>query len=90
MNLRDGSVAWDTWALGAIILESDMEKDEYFAVNQERGSIVKATAHLDKPGVCRHLKEIVRKTVLVKEEEKMMSIDDIITLLKLVTFKRYI
>ena len=56
LNLRDGSFTWDVWALGAIILESDMEKDEYFVVNQERGSIAKATAHLDKPEVCRHLK----------------------------------
>ena len=67
-----------------------MEKDEYFAVNQERGSIVKATAHLARTGVCRHLKEIIRRTVLVKEEGKLMSIDDIIALLKLVAFKRYI
>ena len=88
--MKDGSKAWDIWAFGAIILESDMEKDEYFSVKEERGSINKAATHLERPAVCRHLKEIVRRTVLVKEEEKLMSLDDIIALLKLVAFKRYI
>ena len=53
-------------------MEADMEKDEYFNVCLERGSINKATAHIDKPAVCRHIKEIIRRTVLVKEEVKMM------------------
>jgi hypothetical protein len=28
-ELRDGSSRWDIWAIGAIILESNMERDEY-------------------------------------------------------------
>jgi len=30
--LRDGSTAWDIWALGVIIMEADMDRDEYFNV----------------------------------------------------------
>ena len=29
-HLRDGSTIWDIWALGVIVMEADMEKDEYF------------------------------------------------------------
>ena len=85
----DGSNVWDIWALGAIIMESDMEKDEYFNVCLERGSISKANAYLERPGVCRHLKEIIPRTVLVKEKEKIMTLDDMIVLLKQASFKRY-
>ena len=28
-DLRDGSVLWDIWALAAMILECDMEVNEY-------------------------------------------------------------
>jgi hypothetical protein len=31
----DGSFAWDYYSLGAIILESDMTKDCFFAVKTE-------------------------------------------------------
>jgi len=44
---------------------------------------------LEKPVVCRHIKEIVRRTVIVKEEDKLMSLDDIIAKLKQASFKKY-
>ena len=36
LNMDDGSPKWDVWALGAMILEADLEKDEYLRVNNER------------------------------------------------------
>jgi len=72
-----------------MVMEADMEKDEYFNVCYERGSINKANSYLDKPAVCKHLKEIIRRTVIVKEEAKMMSLDDMIAKLKQASFKRY-
>ena len=35
-QLEDGDPRWDVWALGAMILEADMEKDEYLRVDNER------------------------------------------------------
>ena len=87
--MLDGSTAWDRWALGAIILESDMQKDEYFNVCQERGSLAKASMHIERPGVCRHIKELIRRTVLVKEDDKIMALDEMMVLLKQASFKRY-
>ena len=46
--------------------------------------------HIERPGVCRHIKEIIRRTVLVKEEEKIMALDELKTLLKQASFKRYL
>jgi serine/threonine protein kinase len=38
-NLEDGSILWDVWAFCAIVLECDMETDEYLRVATERGSL---------------------------------------------------
>lgn len=35
-NLEDGSPKWDIWALGAMILEADLEKDKYYNITNER------------------------------------------------------
>jgi hypothetical protein len=35
-DLPDGSILWDVWAFAAIILECDMEIDEYKEVMTER------------------------------------------------------
>ena len=66
-----------------------MEKDEYYSVKQERGALGKAQAHLEKKGVSKYLKEIVRGTVLLKGEDKMLSVDEIMVLLKKVEFMAY-
>lgn len=34
-NWRDGSRRWDVWALAAMILEADMEKDSYYKTKGE-------------------------------------------------------
>lgn len=36
-NLKDGSTAWDIWAIAAIILECDMRPGEYYGVSTDRG-----------------------------------------------------
>ena len=62
-NLKDGSVLQDIWAFAAIILESDMDVNEYKGVMSERGSLAKATKHLEKKEVCDNLKDIIRGTL---------------------------
>lgn len=51
-DLKDGSTLWDIWAFGAVILECDMEVDEYKQVMTEREGVRKAEKHVEKPGVC--------------------------------------
>ena len=85
-DVADGCVTWDIWALCAIILESDMEKDEYYTVKQERGALGKAQGYLERKGVSKYLKEIVRGTILLKGVDRMLTLDEIIALLKKVEF----
>ena len=63
-DLFDGSTEWDIWAFAAIILESDMEVNEYKEVMSERGSLQKAGKHIEQPGVSDELKRIIRGTML--------------------------
>jgi hypothetical protein len=64
---RDGSVRWDVWAMAAIILESNMEKDAYYDTKDERDSVSKARQHLKTPRVCIHLKKLINGTILRNE-----------------------
>jgi len=41
-DLPAGRVIWDVYSYACIILESDMEMDEYLAIHTERESMVKA------------------------------------------------
>ena len=81
-NLKDGSILWDIWAFAAIILESDMDADVYKQVNSERESITKAQKHLERNGVCDHLKAIIRGTLLRGRIIEMISLDEILEHLK--------
>ena len=45
-NMDDGSPRWDVWALGAVILEADMEKDQYLNIDSERAAQNLCQKHL--------------------------------------------
>jgi hypothetical protein len=62
-NLKDGSTKWDSYALAAMILEADMEKDAYLSVQSERGTKDKVEAYLDEPGTCPDLRNLMRRTL---------------------------
>jgi hypothetical protein len=46
MTWRDGSTKWDLWSIVAIILECDMNVDDYAECDGEHHSIYKAKNHL--------------------------------------------
>jgi len=77
-NLKDGSTKWDSYALAAMILEADMEKDAYLSVQSERGTKAKVEAYLDEPGTCPDLRNLMRRTLLVANIEEILDIDSII------------
>jgi hypothetical protein len=52
------------YAFACIILESDLEIDEYLIVNSEREGLLKAEKHVKSEKVCPHLKTILRGTLL--------------------------
>lgn len=81
-DLLDGSTEWDIWAFAAIILESDMEVNEYKEVMSERGSLQKAGKHIEQPGVSDELKRIIRGTILKGGKGDIMGLDEILELLK--------
>ena len=46
-DLKDGSILWDIWSFAAIILESDMDVNEYKEVMTERQGLTKAEKHIE-------------------------------------------
>lgn len=71
---------WDLWAYAAIILESDMPKKKYLAANREATSLKLAEEHIAHKDTCGEIKELVRKTLLEKDIERMLKLDQIIDL----------
>ena len=61
---RNGSKKWDVWALAAIILEADMQKDEYKKLNKEELCIKAAEEHIKTRKASRTLKQIMKETIL--------------------------
>ena len=74
-NIRDGEKAWDVFSIGAIILEADLQGEEYHSVNKPEEIIRKAKQYLLKSKICPHIKEILQQTLLAKEPKDMMKID---------------
>ena len=56
---RDGSRKWDIWSLAAIILEADMDLDEYLHTRDERGALSKFHQHSLHPHTCYPLRDLV-------------------------------
>lgn len=71
-----------------MILESDMDVDEYKQVMTERAGLQKASKHCEKAGVCMHLKTLIRGTILKARISEMLSLDEIIDLLSKVSFRK--
>ena len=64
-DLRDVSTKWDIWALGAMVLEADLDRNEYLRVKNERGTNFHATKHLRDGKPCAGVAAIIKGTVLV-------------------------
>jgi hypothetical protein len=52
-----------------MILECDMEKDEYLHVKTDKETKVKLRKHLKREGICKHLKVIWEGTLMKKKNE---------------------
>lgn len=86
---RDGSKKWDVWSLAAILLEADMEKDEYIKTKDDKETKCKLRKHLKYEDVCHHLRVIWEGTLQKKKKEEMITIDEIAKHLRRVKFRSY-
>lgn len=89
IDLRDGSTRWDVWALAAIILEADMEPGAYRTASNERGSLLRAEAHIKEADTSGHLRRLLNHTMLRSKEDQMDGLDFISAELKLIQFRKY-
>ena len=55
-GLPAGSLLWDVYSYACIILESDMEIDEYLEIQSERESLLKAEKYIRLQDVCPMMK----------------------------------
>ena len=82
-----GSKAWDIYSFACIILESDLETDEYLSVNNTRSIEWKAEKHVKRDDVCPQLKMLLRGTILRGKLSDMISVDDMMCLLERIKFR---
>ena len=76
-NLKDGSTKWDSYALAAMALECDMEKDAYLHVMTERGVKAKVNEYLNEKGTCPELRNLLRRTLLAHDADDILEINEI-------------
>jgi serine/threonine protein kinase len=88
-NLDDGSPRWDVWALGAMILEADLEKDQYINVNNESTAQNLCQQHLRRGNVNQELKEVLRMTVMAANAVDIEKLRDIMPLIPKMKFRAF-
>ena len=88
-NLDYDSSKWDVWALGAMILEADLEKDQYLAVNNERTAQNICQLHLRRGDVNQDLKEVLRMTVMASLVVDIVKLRDIMPLIPKMKFRAF-
>jgi serine/threonine protein kinase len=77
-NLRDGSTKWDVYAMAAVILECDLEKDAYYGVRSVKETRFVISKYIEEPGVCKHMKHMIKRTLLAGHVNDMLGIDELV------------
>ena len=70
-----------------MILEADLEKDEYLRVDNERVSQNVCEKHLKQGDVNEELKEVLRKTILAVNVVHIESLDKLMPLIARLKFR---
>jgi len=76
-SLRDGSTKWDVYAMAAVILECDLDKDAYYGVRSVKEARYVIAKYLEEPGVCKHMKHMIKRTILVGNMNDIMEVDEL-------------
>ena len=85
----NGSFQWDIWALAAIILECDLEKDAYFRTKEEKQTKAYAKLHFDNEDVCKHLKELISKIIIKAPMRPNFELDELESAVSKIEFRAY-
>ena len=88
-QMEDGSPKWDIWALGAMILEADLEKDRYLRVDNERMSQNLCEKHLKRNDVNFELKEVLRMTVMAPLAADIQTLEAIMPFIQKMKFLQH-
>ena len=88
-NLDDGSPKWDVWGLGAMILEADLEKDQYINVNNERTAQNLCQQYLRRGDLNQEPKEVLRMTVMAANAVDIEKLRDIMPLIPKIKFRAF-
>jgi len=72
---RNGSDQWDIWALAAMILESDMNKREYYRCYSEIDTKNRARKHIEREDVSKKLKQIMDLVILEPKKDVKLSLE---------------
>jgi hypothetical protein len=78
---------FDIWALGAIILESDLKYDVYFKCEGEEEAKKMAKTRTKDPKTCNYLKSILNGIILAEDDDEIITIDEILKNLERTTFR---
>ena len=70
-----------------MILEADLEKDEYLRVDNERVSQNVCEKHLKQGDVNEEIKEVLRKTILAVNVVHIESLDKLMALIARLRFR---
>ena len=85
----DGDICLDVYALAAIIVECDMEKDTYVRIADERAGRVLIKKHIEDKGTCAIIAELAKKTVLDVSAHFIPTLDEVEEMIKKIQFRRY-
>ena len=60
----DGSVMWDMYALACIVVECDMQTDNYLRANDSRVGLGMIKKHVEQKETCKHIFALVDRVIL--------------------------
>lgn len=85
----DGCQTWDKYALACIVIECDMEKDEYMRVKDERGGKALIKKHVENKATCEHIFDLADRLLLRHDSANEPSYDEIAEMIKRMKFRQY-
>ena len=83
----DGCQTWDKYALACIVLECDMEKDEYIRAKDERVAKTLIKKHVENKGTCEHIFALSDRMILRYDSGNEPSYDEIAGMIKKMKFR---
>jgi hypothetical protein len=85
----DGSVMWDMYALACIVVECDLQKDEYIKAKDSRVGMGIIKRHVEHKDTCKSIFAFVDKVMLSYDGIHTPTYDELEDLIKGMKFKQH-